>query len=296
MLAEDEPAFEKYFRMSKEKFFELVRRLEPNITKQDTRMRESIKPEERVAVTLRYLATGETFSSLETQFRIHRTTISEIVLVVCENVFEVLGKEVLNLPSSTAEWLSLSEKFESRWNFPNGLFAGSSRERRQKKLTRRHTLPAKKYSIGIFPNHILEDIPQSCRPQKHTSRHERRPNWKTSSPSELKTRENMGWTNLAPDSLLDARGEFWSSLWHKLTATCYTDQCCCKFLNRFQKLATCCSTANIAKNCPQRGVTLEQFFAQHRIIASWRCKLTSVTPPLDEIKFSYVTSRNVEMH
>ena len=57
-------------------------------------------------------------------------------------------------------------------------------------------------------------------------------------------------------------------------------QCCCKFLNRFQKLATCCSTANIAKNCPQRGVTLEQFFAQHRIIASWRCKLTSVTSPL----------------
>ena len=56
MLAEDEPAFEK------EKFFELVSRLQPNIKKQDTRMRESIKPEERVAVTLRYLATGETFT------------------------------------------------------------------------------------------------------------------------------------------------------------------------------------------------------------------------------------------
>ena len=60
-------------------------------------------------------------------------------------------------------------------------------------------------------------------------------------------------------------------------------QCCCKFLNRFQKLATCCSTANIAKNCSQRGVKLEQFFAQHRIIASWRCKLTSVTPPLQAL-------------
>ena len=51
-------------------------------------------------------------------------------------------------------------------------------------------------------------------------------------------------------------------------------------LNRFQKLPTRCSTANIAKNCSQRGVTLERFFAQHRIVASWRCKLTSVTPPL----------------
>ena len=51
-------------------------------------------------------------------------------------------------------------------------------------------------------------------------------------------------------------------------------------LNCFQKLATRCSTANIAKNRSQRAVTLEWFFAQHRIIASWRCKLTSVTPPL----------------
>ena len=50
-------------------------------------------------------------------------------------------------------------------------------------------------------------------------------------------------------------------------------------LNRFQKLPTRCSTANIAQNRSQRAVTLESFFAQH-IIASWRCKLTSVTSPL----------------
>ena len=50
-------------------------------------------------------------------------------------------------------------------------------------------------------------------------------------------------------------------------------------LNRFQKLPTRCSTANIAKNRSQRAVTLEWFFAQHHIIASWRCKLTSVTSP-----------------
>ena len=51
-------------------------------------------------------------------------------------------------------------------------------------------------------------------------------------------------------------------------------------LNRFQKLPTRCSTANIVKNRSQRAVTIEWFFAQHHIIASWRCKLSSVTPPL----------------
>ena len=42
--------------------------------------------------------------------------------------------------------------------------------------------------------------------------------------------------------------------------TCYT---CCKFLNRFQNLATRCSTANIAtkKNRPQRGYTRTIFRA-----------------------------------
>ena len=45
-------------------------------------MRTPISPGERLAVTLRYLATGETFSSLESQFRISRTAISEIIFEV----------------------------------------------------------------------------------------------------------------------------------------------------------------------------------------------------------------------
>ena len=77
MLTEDKPVFQNYFQMNKEKLFELVRSLQPTISKQDTVLRESIKADNRVAVTLRYLVTGETFSSLETQFWIHRTTISE---------------------------------------------------------------------------------------------------------------------------------------------------------------------------------------------------------------------------
>ena len=44
------------------------------IEKKDT-LRESIRSDERVAVTLRYLATGETFKSLEYAFRIRRMCI-----------------------------------------------------------------------------------------------------------------------------------------------------------------------------------------------------------------------------
>ena len=66
--------------------------------------------------------------------------------------------------------------------------------------------------------------------------------------------------------------------------TCYT---CCKFLNRFQNLATCNTALQISQKIVRNGVLYwNRFFAQHhwriirRIIATWRCKLTSVTPPL----------------
>ena len=39
----------------------------------------TIKPDERLAVTLRYLATGETFDSLEYSFRISGQSILTIV-------------------------------------------------------------------------------------------------------------------------------------------------------------------------------------------------------------------------
>ena len=61
-------------------------------------MRESIKPHEMVCLTLRYLATGETFRSLEFQFRIGKKTISRIVNEVCEAITEILGPRYLNTP------------------------------------------------------------------------------------------------------------------------------------------------------------------------------------------------------
>ena len=56
--------------------------------------------------------------------------------------------------------------------------------------------------------------------------------------------------------------------------TCYT----------FESLSKTCNTLQHCKYreksfAMQPAVTLKWFFAQHRIIASWRCKLPSVTPP-----------------
>ena len=87
--------------------------MRPFITKQTTKFRAPISAEERIAVTLRYLATGETYESLMYQFRIHRTTISQII----QGVYKVLQPDYMKLPSSPQEWKPIADEGYHRWNF-----------------------------------------------------------------------------------------------------------------------------------------------------------------------------------
>jgi hypothetical protein len=86
--------------MDKKHFGILSDLVECRIRKCDAAMRASIKPEERLAVTRRYLATGESFKSLEFQFRISRTANSVKVVDTCHAIFNVLSKEFLKFPST----------------------------------------------------------------------------------------------------------------------------------------------------------------------------------------------------
>ena len=56
--------FKNFTRMSKTYFYKLLGIVEPMITKQNTHFRESVPAEMKLAITLRYLATGGSFMSL----------------------------------------------------------------------------------------------------------------------------------------------------------------------------------------------------------------------------------------
>ena len=112
LVLEDGPAFAEYFRMRKEQFYHLVDAVAFMIEKEDTHMRESVKPNEHVAVTLRYLATGEELRSLEYE-----------LLEYCQAIYNELGPKYLKCPDTTDEWRHISEKLHTIWNFPNGLCA-----------------------------------------------------------------------------------------------------------------------------------------------------------------------------
>ncbi|KAJ8948966.1 hypothetical protein NQ318_022990 [Aromia moschata] len=63
------------------------------ISKLNTNMRDSIKARERLALTLRFLATGDSYHSLMYLFRIPVCTISKIIPECCEAVNEVLKND-----------------------------------------------------------------------------------------------------------------------------------------------------------------------------------------------------------
>ena len=123
LILEDETSYRDFFRTNIEQFQFLIDAIAKRIAKNDTVMRASIKPDERLAVTLRYLATGETFKSLEYSFRLSTTAISSIVLECCEAIYDIMGPSYLKTPGSVEEWSKIAELFERRWNFPNGIGA-----------------------------------------------------------------------------------------------------------------------------------------------------------------------------
>ena len=76
LYATDIPGFTNYMRMTPE-FFEMIKtRLEPCLARQSTNYRAPISVGEKLALTIRYLATGESYTSLSCQLRVGRFQVS----------------------------------------------------------------------------------------------------------------------------------------------------------------------------------------------------------------------------
>ena len=83
---EDTASFYNFMRMEPQMFDKLVDRLSPRITVQDTNWRKALEPGLNVAVTLRYLAPGDRYSSLSYNFRVSRHTIAKFIPQVCQAI------------------------------------------------------------------------------------------------------------------------------------------------------------------------------------------------------------------
>ena len=106
-----------FLRIDKELFEQILARIEHRIVKQDTTFRQSITPATRLALTLRYLATGDSYKSIGYGFRVSPSLISVIVRDVCQAIVDEYLEQEIVCPKTPEEWKVVSDGFSTRWNF-----------------------------------------------------------------------------------------------------------------------------------------------------------------------------------
>ncbi|XP_023303070.2 protein ANTAGONIST OF LIKE HETEROCHROMATIN PROTEIN 1-like [Lucilia cuprina] len=119
LRSEEPELYSSFLRMDSDQFDHLLNLVTPYIQKQDTNMRKSISADERLVLTLRYLATGENFRSLQYLFRIPASTISKIIPEVLDAIYIVLVDVYLETPKEADAWEAIAGKFNDLWQFPN---------------------------------------------------------------------------------------------------------------------------------------------------------------------------------
>ena len=107
--------------MNPERFEHLSSLVGPLIKKEDTKLRKSISPAERLIITLRYLERGDSQQSLSYAFRVGKSTVSGIIAETCDAIYQSLKSTYLSPPKTTDDWLKISTQFEELWNMPHAL-------------------------------------------------------------------------------------------------------------------------------------------------------------------------------
>uniref|UniRef100_A0A182W2I7 HTH_Tnp_4 domain-containing protein n=1 Tax=Anopheles minimus TaxID=112268 RepID=A0A182W2I7_9DIPT len=83
-----------FLRLNREEFLHILSLIGHKICREDTNMRKAITPKQRLAITLRYLATGDSFKSLAYLFRVSTRSVSLIVQEACYLLIQDLKEYV----------------------------------------------------------------------------------------------------------------------------------------------------------------------------------------------------------
>ena len=90
--------------MTSENFEEIFQLIKDDIRKENTKMREPIPPRLKLAATIRFLSTGESYKSLQFQFRIHNSTLSLFVPEVCQAILNGLKEKYMKVTIQISFW------------------------------------------------------------------------------------------------------------------------------------------------------------------------------------------------
>ncbi|XP_032668398.1 protein ANTAGONIST OF LIKE HETEROCHROMATIN PROTEIN 1-like [Odontomachus brunneus] len=114
-MKSDPQMFFRYTRMTFPIFNKLLEKAKPFLTKKSHR---ALVPEERLAITLRYLATGDQVLSIALAYRIGESTAYKIIKETCDVLIKILVPDYLR-PPVQEKWIKICHGFWKDWNFPN---------------------------------------------------------------------------------------------------------------------------------------------------------------------------------
>nr|CAI5831885.1 unnamed protein product [Callosobruchus analis] len=111
---------QNFTRVTAEHFEILVNLVGPLVMKKDTNLRKAISVQDRLALTLRFLASGDSFTSPQYLFKISKQSISVIVGETSRALASTLMGHI-KIPSNAGQWLQVSKQFFEHWQFPHCL-------------------------------------------------------------------------------------------------------------------------------------------------------------------------------
>lgn len=117
-LLTEEDKFVKYLRVTPLLFHRILESIRDFITcLPSRRVPKPISAQQKLCVALRFLATGESLTSLSFSFRISQPCITNII----RDVFRAIKDTMLvEIPHPTREqFTSIANEFYLKWNFPN---------------------------------------------------------------------------------------------------------------------------------------------------------------------------------
>ena len=119
LITTDIPGYRNFTRMEPAFFYLIEERITPHLRKSFTNFRKPLEVGLKLAVTLRHLSTGESYTSLQYHWRVGRSTICKFVPQVYKAILKEFQQEYLVCPTDPEDWKKIEERFRNRWNVPH---------------------------------------------------------------------------------------------------------------------------------------------------------------------------------
>ena len=118
LITTDIPDYTNFTRMQPAFFYLIEERITPHLRKSITNFKKPLEVRLKLAVTLRHLSTGKSYSLLQYHWMVGRTALCKFVPQVCKAILKEFQHEYLMCPSDPEDWKKIEERFRNTWNVP----------------------------------------------------------------------------------------------------------------------------------------------------------------------------------